>query len=269
LSHILNIRIIPGRYAVSRLETDAEIPNWLSGPGFKAVVHSDDETTLVCLEDRVPKDVQAETGWACLRTIGPFPFNASGIVQSLITPLSSNGIGVFVVCTFDGEHVLIPASDLEAAERFFEEQVTYATGNEPLWITVCHCRFCQRATGSDRMIQTVFEKTDLSFSGATPATYTQPPDGSGKAINVHVCPLCGTKLALTFERWPDKIGVYVGTLDDTSALKTEPENCKHIFVSEAPSGTILPAGIKVFDRHAAEADGTLIEPTIHSKPVST
>ncbi|MEO9822229.1 MAG: ACT domain-containing protein [Paracoccaceae bacterium] len=120
MSHILNIITVPGRYAVSRLETDVDIPNWLSGPGFKAVICSDDETTLVCLEDRVPSEVQAESGWACLRTIGPFPFNASGIVQALIEPLSSNGIGVFVVCTFDGEHVLIPASDLENAVHCLE-----------------------------------------------------------------------------------------------------------------------------------------------------
>ena len=148
-------------------------------------------------------------------------------------------------------------------------QVTYVTGNEPLWITVCHCRFCQRATGSDRMIQTVFEKPDLRFSGATPTIYTQPSDGSGKAINVHFCPQCGTKLALTFERWPDKIGLYIGTFDDPSAIKIQPDNCKHIFVSEAPPGTILPSGIKVFDRHSAEAGDTPIEPIIHSKPVST
>jgi len=148
-------------------------------------------------------------------------------------------------------------------------QIIYATDNEPLWITVCHCRFCQRATGSDRMIQTVFERSDLRFISVTPTIYTQPSDGSGKAINVHFCPQCGTKLALTFERWPDKIGLYIGTFDDPSAIKVKPNNCKHIFVSEAQSGTILPSGIKVFDRHAAEADGTPIEPTIHSKPVST
>jgi len=120
MSHILNIRTVPGRYAVSRLEAGVDIPIWLNGPGFKAVVHSDDETTLVCHEDRVPPDIQAETGWACLRTIGPFPFNASGIVQSLITPLSSNGIGVFVICTFDGEHVLIPGADLGSAVSCLE-----------------------------------------------------------------------------------------------------------------------------------------------------
>ncbi len=111
MSHTLKICFVPGRYAVSSLAADAHVPAWLNGPGFRAVIHSDDETTLICLEDRVPAGVKAETGWACLRTTGPFPFDAAGIVQSVIAPLSSNGIGVFVVCTYDGEHVLIPASD--------------------------------------------------------------------------------------------------------------------------------------------------------------
>lgn len=148
-------------------------------------------------------------------------------------------------------------------------QVTYDTGTEPLWITICHCRFCQRATGSDRMIQPVFERRDFTFSGVSPTVYSQPSEGSGKAINVHFCPQCGTKLALTFERWPDKIGLYIGTLDDPAAVKIQPDNCKHIFVSEAQSGTILPPGVKVFDRHVADVDGTPVEPTIHLKPVTT
>ncbi|SEW30222.1 hypothetical protein SAMN04488515_2140 [Cognatiyoonia koreensis] len=120
MAHTLQIRFVPGRYAVSKLRANVDIPSWFRGPGFRALVHADDETTLVCLEDRVPENIETENGWACLRTIGSFPFDAAGIVQSLITPLSTNGIGVFVVCTYDGEHVLIPASDKKKAVKFLE-----------------------------------------------------------------------------------------------------------------------------------------------------
>ena len=148
-------------------------------------------------------------------------------------------------------------------------KVNYEAVSEPLWIIVCHCKFCQRATGSDRMIQPVFERKHFSFTAATPAVFTQPSDGSGKDINVHFCSDCGTKVALTFERWPDKIGIYIGTLDNADAIIISPENSKHIFVSEAPSGTLLPANVKIFDHHAAELDGTPIKPTIRSKPFTT
>lgn len=144
--------------------------------------------------------------------------------------------------------------------------VSYNSGSDPLWVTVCYCRFCQRATGSDRMIEPIFERDSFTFSGDNPSIYTLPSEGSGKDINVHFCDKCGTKLALTFKRWPDRIGIYVGTLDDPVSITVTPENSKHIFVSEARPGTILSPGFKTFDRHATENDGTPIEPTVHSSP---
>ena len=143
--------------------------------------------------------------------------------------------------------------------------VRYQTGSPPLWVTVCHCRFCQRATGADRMVQPVFAREEFRFEGENPAVYSQPSEGSGKAIEVHFCARCGTKLALTFERWPNKIGVYAGTLDDPAAAAVAPEQTKHIFVAEAPPGTILPPGVKVYDHHAMGADGQPVQPHVHTR----
>lgn len=114
------------------------------------------------------------------------------------------------------------------------------------------------------MIEPIFERKPFTFCGNNPSIYTLPSEGSGKDVSVYFCSDCGTKLALTFERWPDRIGVYIGTLDDPAAVVATPENSKHIFVSEARPGTILPPGFKTFDRHATENDGTAAEPTIHS-----
>lgn len=116
----LRIRFVPGRYVVARLAADESLPDWFNGQGFRASVWSEDEVTLVCLEERVPYTVKAERGWSCLRTIGPFPFDAAGIVEALIAPLSQNGIAVFVLCTFDGEHVLIPEQDRRKATECLE-----------------------------------------------------------------------------------------------------------------------------------------------------
>ena len=148
-------------------------------------------------------------------------------------------------------------------------RVRYATGGEPLWITVCHCRFCQRATGSDRMIEPIFERHSFAFTRAEPQLFSTRSEGSGKAIHVHFCGTCGTKLALTFERWPDRIGIYVGTLDDPTSISETTENTKHIFVSEARPRTILPPGVKTFERHAIDDHGVPLGPTIHKAPFMT
>lgn len=145
-------------------------------------------------------------------------------------------------------------------------KLAYDTGSDPLWVTACFCRFCQRATGSDRMIEPIFDRDAFSFTAGTPRVFTLPSEGSGKDIHVHFCETCGTKLALTFERWPDRLGIYIGTLDDPAAIPVTPENTKYIFASEARPGTILPPGFKIFDRHAAENDGTPLIPTIHDVP---
>ena len=111
----LNLKTVPGRYAIARLKPDADIPDWVNGPGFVSTSRADDELTVVCLEDRIPSGTEIDGDWTCLRSIGPFEFGAAGIVYSLIGPLSTNGIGVFVICTFDGEHMLISAKDTEKA----------------------------------------------------------------------------------------------------------------------------------------------------------
>ena len=114
----LNVKTVPGQYAVAQLPPHTEIPTWATGHGFVSVSLAEDEITIVCLQERVPEGLKADRDWACLRTIGPFDFDAAGIVHSLISPLSANGIGVFVVCTFDGEHLLVANKDLEKAKTY-------------------------------------------------------------------------------------------------------------------------------------------------------
>ncbi len=117
----IKVQVVEGQFAVSRLPAQSDLPDWFNGPGFSAMVRADDELTLVCLQSRVPADVESDRGWACLRSVGPFEFDAAGIVLSLIAPLSENGIGVFVLCTFDGEHVLVKQGDLGTALALLEK----------------------------------------------------------------------------------------------------------------------------------------------------
>jgi hypothetical protein len=116
------------------------------------------------------------------------------------------------------------------------------------------------------MIEPIFELQAFAFTKGNPAVFTLASDGSGKDIHVHFCAECGTKLALTFERWPDRLGIYVGTLNDPMSIAVTPENSKHIFVSEARPGTILPPRVKTFERHATLNDGTPVDPIVHPRP---
>lgn len=110
-----------GEYAVSRLDATAAIPPWADGPGFVTISRSAFELSIVCLAERVPAGTACEGNWGCLRFVGPFAFGATGIVLSVVRPLSEGGLGVFVVSTFDGDHILLKEADLPNAVRLLEE----------------------------------------------------------------------------------------------------------------------------------------------------
>jgi hypothetical protein len=112
----VRLKPLSGRYAVSRLEAKESIPGWADGPGFVSITRTEDELSVVCLQDRVPDAVKHDRDWVALKLQGPFAFDETGIVLSVIKPLSENELGIFLVSTFDGDHLLVKAKD-EAAAR--------------------------------------------------------------------------------------------------------------------------------------------------------
>ncbi|MGO4287497.1 GFA family protein [Bosea sp. TAB14] len=138
----------------------------------------------------------------------------------------------------------------------------YSTRGEPVRVTVCHCRFCQRATGSAYMVEPVFEVSALEVTAGEPSTFELQSAGSRKTVRIHFCSACGTKLFLTFERFPSACGIYAGTYDDPHWFAMEPATAKHIFVSMARPDSIIPAGLPVYAEHASTNDGVPHQPVV-------
>ena len=112
----LSFRVWEGRWAVCRLAPDAEIPAWVS-TGFVSVTRTPHELSIVCPQESVPGDVQAERDWACLQLRGPFAFTLTGILASFLAPLAEARVPIFALSTYDTDWVLIPASRLDDALR--------------------------------------------------------------------------------------------------------------------------------------------------------
>lgn len=117
----IRLKQLAGLYAISRLEAGETIPDWADGAGFVSISRTQDELSIVCLQQRVPAAVKHEKDWVAFKFEGPFAFAETGIVLSVIRPLSENGLGVFVVSTFDGDHLLVKAADGAAAIRLLGE----------------------------------------------------------------------------------------------------------------------------------------------------
>lgn len=148
-------------------------------------------------------------------------------------------------------------------------EVRYELIGEPDWVTICHCRFCQRATGTDYMVEPVFDLDCFRLTHGTPKIYRQTSVGSGKAVNVEFCSTCGTKLRLTFERFPDVCGVYAGTMDDPNSFAISPTKSWHIFTAMSRDGVILPPGVECHAQHGLDSEGNSRAGTIHDRPYTT
>ena len=112
------------------------------------------------------------------------------------------------------------------------------------------------------MVEPIFDADKLVVLSGAPKTFDQVSSGSGKVVHIHFCHVCGTKLWLSFERFPDAVGVYAGTFDDPSWFPIDPTTSKHIFLGVARSDTVIPAGLPTFVEHATANDGTPQEATV-------
>jgi hypothetical protein len=116
------------------------------------------------------------------------------------------------------------------------------------------------------MVEPIFPRVDLRLTTGNRSVFEMKSAGSGKTVSVHFCATCGTKLYLTFERFPDHCGVYTGTFDDPNWFEIGPQNAKHIFIDVARHDTILPPEVKAFGLHAMTNDGRPNQPVVFDAP---
>lgn len=105
--HALKFRRLPGPYAIVRLAPTAHVPGWATEGEFTSITRTPEELSIVCLAGNVPPEVDSPHHWMCLKLEGPFPFSQTGVLLSFIEPLSSKGIPIFAISTYDTDYVLI------------------------------------------------------------------------------------------------------------------------------------------------------------------
>ena len=96
--------------------------------------------------------------------------------------------------------------------------IRYRLGAEPLSLYACHCRDCQRLTGSAFGLSMVVPRDALATLRGEPAAYdVAMPDGRRK--QGRFCGRCSTRLWGEPARFPQVRILRPGTLDDTSWLR--------------------------------------------------
>jgi uncharacterized protein len=111
----LELSLLPGRFAISKLVPDAHLPAWATRGSFYSVTRTCDELSIIVEEARVPAGTQSQSGWRVLRVHGPFVLSEVGVLASLAAPLADARVSVFVVSTFDTDYLLVTEEQLTSA----------------------------------------------------------------------------------------------------------------------------------------------------------
>jgi hypothetical protein len=96
-------------------------------------------------------------------------------------------------------------------------KVRFVANAEPAFVGVCHCRSCQRNSGSAFAVVMGFPAAAVSIQGEL-KTYTDTAD-SGKHLFRRFCPECGSSISSEAEVMPGMIMLKAGSMDDPSVVK--------------------------------------------------
>jgi len=95
--------------------------------------------------------------------------------------------------------------------------IRYEIDGEPERAGFCHCRNCQRVTGTGHACFMGVRRERLMISGET-RTYPITLQ-SGVTLVRHFCPTCGSQIFGEPGSVPEIVSIYAGTLDDTADFR--------------------------------------------------
>ena len=115
-------------------------------------------------------------------------------------------------------------------------EVRYRLTSEPLFVHCCHCRSCQRQTGSAFVINLLIEADRVELLAGDPVAVDAPRD-DGSTQRIFRCPSCSVAVFSNYGL-PSLHFVRGGTLDEPAGI--EPD--VHIYTRSKLPWVELPAG---------------------------
>ena len=122
------------------------------------------------------------------------------------------------------------------------ENIRYECTEEPIVQLICHCRDCQRASGSAFAPIMVFAADKFRYLKATP-TFHEVVGGSGRLVQRGFCGKCGSPISAHWPEVPHIRIVVPISLDDPSAFQPTTE----IWLSRAQPWHPVHPGTTKFD----------------------
>ncbi|UJR37275.1 hypothetical protein I4U23_029984 [Adineta vaga] len=112
----LTLNLLRENFVICRLSPSSSLPAWAFDGPFVSITKTNDELSIITIDDqRLPRDIQCERNWKCFKLKGPFSFDMTGILTSILNPLAKTDVGILAISTFDTDYVLVKDKNLQVA----------------------------------------------------------------------------------------------------------------------------------------------------------
>ncbi len=115
-------------------------------------------------------------------------------------------------------------------------RVRYRVSGDPLALVACHCKECQRQSGSAFGMSLMVRASGFTVQGEL-KMFERAAD-SGRTLRCFFCPECGTRIYHEPAYAAGIVNIKAGTLDDTAGL--EPQ--RHTWIDSKQGWVLIPDG---------------------------
>ena len=126
--------------------------------------------------------------------------------------------------------------------------VRYRLTSRPLFVNCCHCRWCQRETGTAFALNAMIESDRVALL-AGPVDIVDTPSASGIGQRIARCPVCRVAVWSHYGGRAQVSFIRVGSLDDPDAFPPD----VHIFATTKQPWVVLPEGVPVMAEYYESA----------------
>lgn len=133
-------------------------------------------------------------------------------------------------------------------------RVRYRLSGEPMIVHACHCRWCQRETGTAHALNAVYEAERVIHTAAEPEVIVTP-SASGRGQRIARCSVCKVAVWSNYSASGELSRfVRVGTLDEPTL---QPDI--HIFTASKLPWVVLPPDARSVPEFYNAADVWTVE----------
>jgi len=113
----LRFTTLKEEFSLHRLPLSDPVPESVFKAAFYSLTRTEEEVSIVCPDSLKIDSIKRESGWSCIKIIGPLDLSQTGVLASVSTCLAQAGISIFAISTFDTDYILVKKHTLKSAVK--------------------------------------------------------------------------------------------------------------------------------------------------------